>query len=291
MRILIAGASGMIGSTLFRVLSKNSNNQIYGLIRKPNFESFYKDINRNYLIYRNNYVSADLMVNIFEEIRPDVVINCIGITKHLASSENPLEIIPINSLLPHQINALCRLIGARFIQISTDCVFSGVKGLYKEEDPPDALDLYGRSKVIGEVIDNHAITIRTSTIGPELCTNYGLFNWFLAQNQSCKGYKNAFFSGFPTNVLAEIIEKYVIERPDLRGLYHIASQPINKFDLLSLIRSKFKKDIELIPDSTIQIDRSLSGFKFSSETGFTSPSWIELIESMHTDFISKDIHV
>lgn len=291
MRILIAGASGMIGSTMFRVLSNNSDNQVYGVIRTSRARSFFEGRYQQYLVDKSNYTNVDQFAQLLADIRPHVVINCVGITKHLASSEDPLLLIPVNSLFPHQINSLCRLIGARFVQISTDCVFSGYKGSYTEKDIPDALDLYGRSKVLGEVIDDHAITIRTSTIGPELGTSYGLLNWFLSQSQSCNGYKNAIFSGFPTNVLAEIIDNYVLPQPDLHGLYHIASEPINKFDLLNLIRNKFKKDIEIIPDSTVQIDRSLCGIKFSNATGFVSPTWIELIDSMHADFMRKGFDV
>lgn len=291
MKVMITGASGMIGSTLFRVLSKNPNNEIFGIIRKAETRSYFEKNTHKNLIHKSEYATTDQIAHLLADIRPDVVINCIGVTKHLAASEDPLLSIPLNAQLPHQISNLSRLVGARFIQISTDCVFAGRKGLYKEDDLPDASDLYGRSKILGEVIEDHAITIRTSTIGPELGTSFGLLNWFFSQKHSCKGYENAYFSGFPTNVLAEIIDKYILTRLDINGIYHIASERINKYELLKLIRDRFERDIELIPDSTVYIDRSLNGTKFSRETGFQAPSWVEMIDSMYADITKKDFHV
>jgi dTDP-4-dehydrorhamnose reductase len=167
------------------------------------------------------------------------------------------------------------------IHVSTDCVFSGKKGNYREDDFCDALDLYGKSKILGEVDYPHAITLRTSTIGPELQSSYGLLNWFLSQGGSCKGYSQAIFSGLPTVVFARIIRDIVIPHVELSGLYHVAASPINKFDLLGLIAKSYQKDIEIIQDDSFKIDRSLNSEKFRRATGYDSPTWPQLIKLMH----------
>ena len=146
-----------------------------------------------------------------------------------------MQAIPINSLLPHRLARLCELSGARLVHISTDCIFAGDKGGYLETDPSDAIDLYGRSKFLGEVSYRNSVTLRTSIIGHELQSSHGLINWFLAQDKQCKGFSQAIFSGLPTVVLAGIIRDVVIPNEDLFGVYHVASQPISKYNLLKLV--------------------------------------------------------
>ena len=216
-----------------------------------------------------------------DQIQPDVVVNCAGLTKHKPAAEDPLVSIPINTLMPHRLSGLCKLAGARLIHVSTDCVFSGEKGGYVEEDFPDARDVYGKSKALGEVNEQHTVTLRTSTIGHELQSQFGLLGWFLSQEVRCKGYGRAIFSGLPTVVFAQVVRDIVIPNKEMSGLYHVAAKPINKFDLLKLIASEYGKSIDIVLDDKLVIDRSLDANRFRLATGYEVPEWPELIKSMH----------
>ena len=187
----------------------------------------------------------------------------------------------INALLPHRLARLCEVTGARLVHMGTDCVFSGAKGMYTEADASDAKDLYGRSKYLGEVDYPHAITLRTSIIGHELNGSRSLVGWFLAQEGSVKGFKRAIFSGLPTVEIARLIRDYVIPYPDLHGLYHVSAEPINKFDLLTLVANHYGKSIDILRDETFVIDRSLDSTRFRAVTGFHPAPWDELIRVMH----------
>ncbi|MCS5712441.1 sugar nucleotide-binding protein [Candidatus Berkiella aquae] len=280
MKILIFGATGMLGSTLFRTLSKNTDFDVYATARSTSATKYFSELQTK-LITDINAENNESLINAFIQTKPDVVINCIGLIKQLPQANEPLKAIAINAYLPHQLSQLCKLMRCRFIHISTDCVFSGKKGLYLENDTPDATDVYGRSKLLGEVYDSHAITLRTSIIGHELTTNKSLVNWFLAQKDKVLGYEKAIFSGLPTIELAEVIRKVIQEHPDLTGLYHIAGNPINKHDLLQLIAATYHKTIDIIRDSKVAIDRSLNADLFNGITGYVAPSWPELIKRMN----------
>jgi len=223
----------------------------------------------------------DDLVKVLDQARPVVVVNCAGLTKHKHGAEDPLLSIPINTLMPHRLAGLCKLSGARLIHVSTDCVFSGEKGDYVESDFADARDVYGKSKALGEVVYPHSITLRTSTVGHELHSKYGLLDWFLSQQVCCKGYSRAIFSGLPTMVFAQVIRDVVIPNAELSGLYHVAAKPINKYDLLKLIADVYGKSIEIVPDDKLVIDRSLNSKRFQLATGYVAPEWPELIKLMH----------
>ena len=170
---------------------------------------------------------------------------------------------------------------ARFIHMSTDCVFSGRDGLYRESDFADADDLYGRSKYLGEVDYPNAITLRTSIIGHELGGGArSLVGWFLAQDGSVQGYSKAIFSGLPTVELARVIKDYVLPRPEMNGLWHVSAEPIDKLELLRLVAKAYGKQIEIRPDDSVRIDRSLNSDRFRAETGFEPLPWPELVRSM-----------
>ncbi|RYD94377.1 MAG: NAD(P)-dependent oxidoreductase [Sphingobacteriales bacterium] len=210
-----------------------------------------------------------------------LVINCIGLTKHHREADDPLLALPLNALLPHQMSDLCALAGARFIHVSTDCVFAGTRGNYAENDTADAADVYGKSKHLGEVDYPHAITLRTSTIGHELQSAYGLLEWFLAQQGSCKGFSRAIFSGLPNTEFARVVRDVVIPRPQMRGLYHVGAAPTGKYDLLKLIAGVYGKQIDIVRDDEFSIDRSLNADRFNQATGYRAASWPELIRAMH----------
>lgn len=281
MKILVLGASGMLGNAMIRVMSERADWQVYGTVRSESSKRFFSGSIADRLLSGVDVEQNDSLIQAFNRVRPDVVINCIGLIKQLAEAEDPLQAIPINSLLPHRLARLCELIGARLVHMSTDCVFVGDKGNYCESDPSDAPDLYGKSKFLGEVAYPHSVTVRTSIIGRELQSVHGLVEWFLSQQGVCKGFRRVIFSGLPTVVLAQIIRDVVIPRPGLFGVYHVAAQRISKYDLLKLIADVYGKAIEVVPDDQIVIDRSLNADKFNKETGYSVPGWPDLIRRMH----------
>lgn len=282
MRVLILGASGMLGNAMIRVLSEKTAWHVYGTIRSESSKRFFSGNISERLISNIDVVHNDSLMQAFIHSCPDVVINCVGLIRQLAEAEDPLQVIPINSLLPHTLARLCELSGARLIHVSTDCIFSGDKGGYLETDLSDAKDLYGKSKLLGEVSYRHSVTLRTSIIGHELQSRHGLINWFLAQDKQCKGFSQAIFSGLPTVVLAGIIRDVVIPNEDLFGVYHVASQPISKYNLLKLVAHVYGKSIDIELDDKLKIDCSLNADRFKNKTGYEVPSWPELVQSMHS---------
>jgi dTDP-4-dehydrorhamnose reductase len=283
MRVLILGGAGMLGHKLVQQLG-------------PKFETWvtFRGNARDYAEYgifdeqraiSGVDVSAfDTVVRAVAKVKPQAVINCIGIIKQLATATDPLLSIETNSLFPHRLANLCAAAGARVIHISTDCVFSGARGQYQETDPSDAQDLYGRTKFLGEISGDGALTLRTSIIGRELRTTTGLVEWFLAQRgKRVQGWRRAIYTGFPTLTLAGVIADILENHPRLSGLYQVASQPIDKYELLCLVRDAYRVDAELEPFDGIAIDRSLDGSRFREATGFRAPSWKELVQQMAAD--------
>lgn len=281
MKVLVLGASGMIGSAMFRVLSQNNEWDVWATLRADALRRFFEETLADKLIAGVDVEKHDALVRVFAHLRPDVVVNCIGLTKHHKTADDPILAIPVNTLLPHRLAELCASGRSRLVHISTDCVFSGARGSYREDDPADANDFYGKVKFLGEVNYSHAITLRTSTIGHELHSAYGLLEWFLSQQGSCKGFSRAIFSGLPNTEFARVVRDLVIPRPDLHGLYHVGADPIAKFELLKLIATVYGKQIDIVQDDEFMIDRSLNSERFKQATGYSAPSWPELIHSMY----------
>jgi dTDP-4-dehydrorhamnose reductase len=279
-KILILGASGMLGNAMLRFLAASPGVVVYGTVRSPTARNLFPQGVRDLLIPDVDVENQAQLAAVFERFVPDVVVNCVGLVKQFAQAGDPLAALPINSLLPHRLLRLCRSVGARLIHISTDCVFAGTRGRYKEDDPADARDLYGLSKYLGEVDGPDAVTLRTSLIGPELDSAHGLVGWFLSQQGRVKGYTQAIFSGVPTVEMARVIRDFVLLHPELRGVYHVAAAPISKYDLLCLVARAYDKAIEIEPDGTLVIDRSLDGTRFRQSTGYVAPDWPELVRTM-----------
>ena len=249
MKVLVFGASGMIGSAMYRVLSEkapggNGDLEVWGTQRADETKRFFAENLCGRLVSGVDVEKQDSLVRVFSRMRPDVVINCIGLTKHHKEADDPLLALPLNALLPHRMADLCAVAGARLIHVSTDCVYAGTRGNYAEVDAPDAGDVYGKSKHLGEVDYPHAVTLRTSTIGHELQSAYGLLEWFLSQRSRCKGFNRAIFSGLPNTEFARVVRDIVIPRPDLHGLYHVGAGPIGKYELLQLIAKAYDKQID-----------------------------------------------
>lgn len=282
MKILVLGASGMLGSAMLRVLSEGPGFEVVGTVRSAAAKRFFDAAIAERLLVGVDVENLDSLADAMAQARPDVVINCVGVVKQLAQANDPLRVLPINSMLPHRLAKWCELAGARLVHVSTDCVFSGTKGRYIETDVSDALDLYGKSKYIGEVHSDNAITLRTSIIGHELQSAHSLVDWFLSQGAQCRGFSKAVFSGLPTVVLAQLVRDVIVPRPALSGLYHVAAEPINKFDLLTLIKDVYGKQIEIVRDDSLVIDRSLDASRLREATGYVAPSWSAMINTMYS---------
>ncbi len=280
MRILVLGVSGMLGNAMFRVLSENAEIEVFGTARSSTVQRYFAPEMSNKIIAGVDVENQDALTHVFAKVKPQMAINCIGLIKQLAVADDPLQALPINAMLPHRLARLCELGSARLVHVSTDCVFSGTKGNYRESDSADATDLYGRSKHLGEVTYPHTITLRTSIIGHELSSSHALLGWFLAQEGQVKGYTKAIFSGLPTVELARVVRDVVLPSPELSGLYHVASAPIAKYDLLKLIADVYGKNIEIIPDDALATDRSLNAERFRYATGYVAPPWPELVKRM-----------
>jgi len=285
-KVLIFGATGMLGYSLFRQLSQLKNLEVHATVR--GLEGLSSWFDSKLLVNIRENVDADnfdSILRILADIKPEAVINCIGIIKQLQMANDPIISININSLFPHRLALACAASDARLIHISTDCVFRGTMGNYTENDYSDATDLYGRTKFLGEVYYPHCITLRTSIIGHELKGKYGLIEWFLAQNEKARGFTKAIYSGFPTVEIARIIADYVIPNRDLTGLYHVSSDAISKYELLCLVAKQYGKKTKIERYDDFVCDRSLDSSRFRNATGYKPPSWPELIDKMYQDFV------
>jgi len=223
----------------------------------------------------------DSVISCLSRICPDVVINCIGIIKQKEQATEAIPSIQINSLFPHRLASLCKAANARLFHFSTDCVFSGKGGMYVETDVSDAEDLYGRTKYLGEISEKGCVTIRSSIIGREISERNGLLEWFLSnKGGSVKGFTNAIYSGFTTIEMSRIVDLIIKKHPDLFGVWHVASKPISKYDLLQLIDSKLNLEITVDLNDSFCCDRSLNGDAFNKKTGYVPPSWDEMIDEL-----------
>jgi dTDP-4-dehydrorhamnose reductase len=285
-RILVLGGTGMLGHKMFQRLRKRFP-ETYCTIRGSiddlpvrNIDVFHS----GHVLEHRDLTDLAALERFFAEHRPQVVANCVGIIKQRPAAKEAVPSIFTNALLPHQLSEICQRWGARLIHFSTDCVFSGKRGNYREDDVADAADLYGRTKSLGEVDSGNALTLRTSIIGRELIHFQSLLEWLLTQNhQRVGGYRHALFSGLTTNQLADLVGDLIEKHPDLCGLFHVASQTISKFDLLCLLRDAYELDVEILPDDGFFCDRSLRGDKFEAATGYVCPPWRELAAQLAND--------
>jgi dTDP-4-dehydrorhamnose reductase len=279
MRILVLGGDGMLGHQLFSHL-RNSHDVKVTLRQNLNF---YKGF--GIFTTENSYSGVDVlsvykMLEIMAEFQPDAVVNAIGIIKQRNSAKESIPSIEINSLFPHRLALICKTGNAKLIHLSTDCVFSGKKGNYREGDIADADDLYGRTKFLGEVSEKYCMTLRTSMIGPELHRNKSLLEWFLAQKGTVKGFKRAIFSGFTTFELSRIIERLIVEYPTSHGLYHVSADHISKYDLLSMIKQKMNLSVHIESDTDFTCDRSLDSSRFKHDFQYSPPSWADMVNEL-----------
>ena len=286
MKILILGADGMLGHQLIE--SYRGKFETVGTYRRSNHN--YTDFT-NYLsdqcYYNIEATDFASIGNIITLIKPTVVINAIGIVKQRNQEQEIVSNIKVNSLLPHQLANFCQRQGTRLVHISTDCVFSGNRGSYLESDIPDAEDIYGRTKLLGEVTGKGCLTLRTSIIGLELTRKKSLIEWYLTQNYPIQGFKNAIYSGFTTIEMARIIEKILLHFPNESGLYHLSSKPIDKFNLLNSLNNLLGKRITITENLDFSCDRSLSSQRFRENFNYTPPEWSFMLAELATQIKSR----
>jgi dTDP-4-dehydrorhamnose reductase len=276
-RILVVGASGMLGHEAIRVLAPDF--EVWGACRNPD-ELPVLGIPAERLLPGLDVVDAESAYALIETIRPDVVINAVGIVKQRLDAKIAVPSIQVNSLWPHVLAEACARRDVRMVHVSTDCVFSGSRGMYTEDDVPDAFDLYGRSKLLGEVTDReNTVTLRTSIIGWQIGVPTGLVGWFAAHRyEPLKGFTKAVFSGLTTRALTETIRDVVMPDPSIAGLWHVSAQPIDKYTLLTKLGGYLAWDPDITPSEDLVIDRSLDSTRFRERAGWMPPSWDEMLE-------------
>lgn len=277
--ILVVGASGMLGHEVIRVLAPDFD--VWGSCRDGE-ELPDLGVPSAHILSGLDAMRPNDAYELIERVKPDLVINAIGIVKQLEESKYAVPSIAVNSLWPHVLSDACGKAGARMVHASTDCVFAGEKGMYKESDFPDATDLYGRSKLLGEVTgDPHAITLRTSIIGWQYGPQTSLIGWFAAhRNEPLRGYRNVIYSGLTTTALTEVIRDVVLANPELSGLYHVSADPINKYDLLRRLADACGWDVDLTPVDEPAEDKSLDSTRFRQAASWAPPSWDAMLADL-----------
>ena len=283
--IAVLGAGGMLGHKVLQRLRPMVTDTI-GLMRGrladlgPRAESF----GQARIIEGFDASDPETVRERLRDLRPRVIVNCIGIIKQRASSSDAIGSIMVNALLPHVLADVCSEWQGRLIHISTDCVFTGFRGGYLESDPTDATDLYGRTKALGEPSAPNSLTLRTSMIGRELANYHSLLEWFLGNaHGAIRGFRHAIFSGVTTNHLASLIAQIISDHAALVGTYHVASTPISKYELLMMLRDAYGLSAEITPDDVFRCDRSLNGEKLMSAIGYRPPSWSDMIAELVAD--------
>jgi dTDP-4-dehydrorhamnose reductase len=279
-RVLVLGGAGMLGHKISQILSRRF--ETYATFRSvPRMQGIFEEVVPVLDVEATDLVSV---ARCLKSVKPDVVINAIGIVKQVSLAHDPVTSISINALFPHQLARVCSDASAYLVHVSTDCVFSGQKGNYSEDESPDATDLYGRSKALGEPIAEHVLTVRTSLIGRELSRRSGLVEWFLNQEGGVvRGYSRAVFSGVTTETFADIITALITADARLHGLWHLSGPAISKLQLLQWLKEAFGRSTQVIPDDRVVYDRSLNSQRFWSATGLRRPEWAEMIQALKED--------
>jgi dTDP-4-dehydrorhamnose reductase len=285
-KVLVLGGDGMLGHELFLALRARHEARV--TLRQPLSAYGAQGLFNGDNAYAGVEVrTAGKLEEVVEDFRPQAVVNCIGIVKQRPESEDAIVSIEVNSLMPHRLALACRAAGARLIHLSTDCVFSGERGRYSETDRPDPLDLYGRSKLIGEVAGEGALTLRTSMIGRGLYRKTSLVDWLVAQKGRVQGYRNAVFSGLTTRELSRVIGSLLEKHPQASGLYHLSAEPIDKFQLITRLRTRLGLNLEIVPVDEPRIDRSLDSTRFRRVFGYAAPAWDAMLDELAQDILGK----
>lgn len=281
MRVLILGVSGLIGHKLFQELC--SGIEIFGILHHK--KSYYGNLNLFSglnVIENVNVVDFGKLEGILFGINPDVIINCVGITKRKKEINNPVNAIKVNSLFPHLLANWAWTNKKRVIHFSTDCVFDGKKGNYRESSLTTAKDVYGKTKALGEITNKYSLTIRSSFIGQELFGKTELLEWFLAQSgKQIKGYTNTYYSGVSTIFMTKVVKSIIYDFPTLSGLYHLApDHPISKYELLCIAKKAYRIDVDIVPDGKQIHFPTLNASKLKNALRLQVPSWNQMMEEL-----------
>lgn len=287
MKILILGITGMLGSCLYKYFFNLDEFEVIGVFRDKNKKTFFSQNSTSKIEIFNSYENFEKLDYFIKDKKVDYIINCLGVIKQKINQSKPEQSIFINSYLPHLLDKLALKYKFKLIHFSTDCVFDGDAGSYKESNIPLPKDFYGLSKLLGELNTKNSLTLRTSIIGHEIESTLSLVNWFLSQNKVVRGYTKAIYSGFPTVEICRIIHKFIFKNKSLVGIYNLSSKAISKYELLKIISQIYNHEIDIIPDEKIIIDRSLDSSLFNSKTNYICPSWNKLIQDMY-DFHKKN---
>lgn len=289
MKILVLGGDGMLGHQLLAELQLRHEVKVTLRQSKPTYQQFGNRFNGENSYFNIDVLDLPALEKVINAFKPDAVINAVGIVKQRKIASDAIPSIQINALFPHQLSELCAQYDARMVTMSTDCVFSGDKGSYKPDDFPDANDLYGRTKYLGEVQEKHCVTIRSSIIGLELHNKKSLIEWFLAQTGKIQGYQRAFYTGLTTLAMTHLIETILLKYPMLHGVWQATSATINKYDLLVQLQQRLgRDDIIIEPNDTFFCDRSLDGSAFIAETGYQIPSWSQMLDELAQQIKRRD---
>jgi dTDP-4-dehydrorhamnose reductase len=279
-RILVLGASGLLGSAVLRVLAVGRG-RVVGATRDPEAVRRFAPYLAPHLVTTGDLRDFDALVGLLDQETPDVVINCVAASR--ADRSKPEVMMALFALLPQRLGRFCQTRGIRLVHFSSDGVFSGRRGRYAEDDIPDAEDAYGIAKILGELTGPGTLTIRASMVGPDPVGRSGLLSWFLAQEEECAGYSRSVFSGLPTVELGRIVRDVILPRPQLSGIYHVAANPISKLELLRLIAAQYGKVIAINDDPSTVMDRSLDCEAFRRATDYSSADWPALVRMMYED--------
>jgi dTDP-4-dehydrorhamnose reductase len=283
MKVLVLGGDGMLGHQVARRLA--SSNEVVATVRKPPTTIVTAALAGCRLITGVD-VQLPGALEVVGETGAEAVVNAAGIVKQRTADS--IESIAVNSLFPHQLARACREADSRLIHISTDCVFSGARGDYRESDTPDPHDLYGLTKLLGEVSGPGSLTIRTSMIGLELANRSSLIEWFLRQQGEVGGYRRAIWSGLTTVELARVIERLLTQQPKLDGVWHVSGEPISKFELLTRLAAMLGRHVDIVPDDRVVIDRSLNSERFRSAVGYDPPSHDAMLAELASAVLARE---
>jgi len=285
-RILVVGATGMLGHEALRVLAADF--EVWGACRERR-RLVDLGVPADWILDGLDATDGAAAYALVERVKPDLVLNAVGIVKQLAAAKAAIPSIAVNSLWPHVLADACAVHGARMVHVSTDCVFSGSRGGYTEDDVPDAFDLYGRSKLLGEVTDrDNVVTLRTSIIGWQLGEPSGLVSWFAAHRaEPLKGFTRAVFSGLTTHALTDLIRDVILPDESLHGLWHVSANPIDKYTLLRELAGHLGWDVQLGPVDEPTIDRSLHSSRFRERTGWIPPSWDAMLAELAAERVES----
>lgn len=269
---------------LVRVLSENHT--VFGTTLSPYNESspLIQILSRENWFDSINVCAIEAVERTIHDVEPDVVLNGVGLIKQKLNSDVNSHAIHINSLFPHQLLEICKKTDTRLIHFSTDCVFEGSPGVKHVTDTPTATDIYGLSKLLGEVREGPALTLRTSVVGRQLFGAESLFEWAISQRgKTISGFKNAIYTGLTTLELSQVIKRIIEEHPRLVGLFQVASNPINKFDLLVKLNTYLNLGLTIKPNTDFHCDRTLDGSEFCGITNIEIPSWDNMLTEFLTD--------